>query len=115
MTQAPFRRLVLVMGAVLAVRLGLSVGLGLVPWWQMPRGWGGGQQGQFVRAWTLALLVGRYFVGLATPLVLTWMTYDCVKRRANQSATGILYVACVLVLMGEGLAMAIGATTGKLF
>jgi hypothetical protein len=32
------------------------------------------------------------------------MIADCVKRRANQSATGLLYVASFLALMGEGVA-----------
>ena len=47
---------------------------------------------------------GSYAVGLIVPAVFTYMTYDCVRRRANQSATGILYVATVLVIVGEGIA-----------
>lgn len=36
--------------------------------------------------------------------VLLPMIMDCVKRQANQSATGLLYVASFLAMMGEGVA-----------
>ena len=49
------------------------------------------------------------------PAVFVYMIHDCVKRRANQSATGILYVATVLVVLGEGMAMALLGSTGHMF
>ncbi|MBI3097515.1 MAG: hypothetical protein HYY93_04610 [Planctomycetes bacterium] len=47
------------------------------------------------------LLLLRLTVGIVLPAVLFWMTWRCVRLKSNQSATGILYVACVIVLMGE--------------
>ena len=38
---------------------------------------------------------------------------DCVRRRANQSATGILYVAVVFVLIGESVSMALTLSFGR--
>ncbi|MBI4600362.1 MAG: hypothetical protein HY721_00235 [Planctomycetes bacterium] len=49
-------------------------------------------------------LPARGLVGLAAPAVLGWMTWRCVKIRSNQSATGILYVVVVFVLIGEIIA-----------
>jgi hypothetical protein len=46
----------------------------------------------------------RLLFGLAAPLVLAFMVLPTVKIRSTQAATGMLYIACVLVLVGEGLA-----------
>jgi len=108
MTQAPFQRLVLLMGGLLGVRLLGALWLGLWPHLHT-------QQHGIARVWTTMMVTGRFGVGLLVPAVFIYMTYDCVKRHANQSATGILYVACVLVLMGEGIALALQASTGLLF
>jgi hypothetical protein len=43
------------------------------------------------------------------------MIHDCVRRRANQSATGILYVALIMVILGEGTALALLGATGFVF
>jgi hypothetical protein len=43
----------------------------------------------------------RLAVGVVGPAVLAWMTWRCIRLKSNQSATGILYVACVFVLIGE--------------
>lgn len=40
-------------------------------------------------------------VGLAVPGLFVYMPRDCVVRRSNQPAMGILYVASVLVFIGE--------------
>ena len=40
-------------------------------------------------------------VGLALPLVVAGMTWQCCRIRSLQSATGLLYVAVALVLAGE--------------
>jgi hypothetical protein len=109
MTQKPFARLVLALAALLILRAAASVGLALVPWW-------GTQEGSAMeRTWTVAMLLARYAVGLAVPAAFTYMTYRCVQLRANQSATGILYVAGVLVIIGEGIALALLGTTGRAF
>jgi hypothetical protein len=39
--------------------------------------------------------------GIGFPLVLAYMAYDSSGVRAMQSATGLLYIAMVLVLAGE--------------
>jgi hypothetical protein len=46
----------------------------------------------------------RLAVGVIGPAALAWMTWRCIRLKANQSATGILYVACVFVLIGEMVA-----------
>jgi hypothetical protein len=61
------------------------------------------------------MITARYLVGIVVPGVFTYMIHDCVKRRANQSATGILYVAGVLVIIGEGAALALQSATGLWF
>lgn len=109
MTQTPFRRLVLLLGALMLARAGVSVAFGLWPY----------LQAEDIRAvdrlWNTVMMTARYLVGLLVPAVFTAMTYDCVQRRANQSATGILYVAGVLVIVGEGIALALLGATGLAF
>ncbi|NNM33080.1 MAG: hypothetical protein HKO53_08435 [Gemmatimonadetes bacterium] len=51
----------------------------------------------------LAFLLQRGLTMIALAVLLP-MILDCVKRRANQSATGLLYVASFLAVMGEGVA-----------
>jgi hypothetical protein len=51
------------------------------------------------------LVLTRWLVGLAVPAVFIYMAWDCIRRRATQSATGILYVAGVLVFIGELVAL----------
>ena len=41
----------------------------------------------------------RWFVGLIIPALFVYMAHDCIKRRSTQSATGILYVAGVFILI----------------
>lgn len=115
MTQAPFRRLVLALAVVLVLRAVLSVATGLTPWWRsidtMGRGLAHPQA-----VWDVALLTARYLVGLVVPAVFLYMTWDCVRRRSNQSATGILYVTFVLLILGEGAALALmRSVSGALF
>lgn len=51
------------------------------------------------------LFVGaRVLFGMALPLILALMARQCVRIRANQSATGILYVAVAFVIIGEAIA-----------
>jgi len=46
----------------------------------------------------------RVGLGLGFPAVLGWMAYDSSGARAMQSATGLLYLAMVLVICGEVVA-----------
>jgi len=62
----------------------------------------------WARIWALmgehfdGILAGvRVGVGLVGGLALALMAHACAKMRANQSATGILYVAVIMVLIGE--------------
>jgi hypothetical protein len=43
----------------------------------------------------------RILFGILTPIGLAWMIWKTAQMRSTQSATGILYVAMVLVLVGE--------------
>lgn len=107
MTQAPFRRLVATLGILLALRCVFSLLFGLVPWLGEPR--------DGASVWPIVMMAARYVVGILAAGVFTWMTWDCVKRRANQSATGILYVTTVLVIIGEWSALSLFASTGLAF
>lgn len=109
MSQAPFRRLTLVLGVLLVARALLGVTLGLVPYLRLEEIHGGS------RIWNAVMLTARYAVGLVVPAVFTWMTLECINRRANQSATGILYVAGVLIILGEGISLALVGTLGGVF
>jgi hypothetical protein len=58
---------------------------------------GGPFQSQLDFLWLLA----RLLIGLVGPAALCHMTLATVRLKATQPATGILYAATVLVLMGE--------------
>jgi len=47
----------------------------------------------------------RIAAGIVLAVVLALMSLSCAKRHANQSATGILYVAVVFVLIGETISL----------
>lgn len=49
----------------------------------------------------------RLVAGIGMAMALGFMALSCAKRKANQSATGILYVAVVFVLIGESISMAL--------
>jgi hypothetical protein len=57
----------------------------------------------------------RWLVGLLVPAFFIYMARDCIARRATQSATGILYVAGVLIFIGELLALYLVRETGLPF
>ena len=104
MTMAPFVRLNRAVGLTLAVRAILGVVVLL-----MDR-----PDRMF---WNLhAVYVGtRWLVGIIVPGIFIWMAHDCIKRRATQSATGILYVAGVLIFIGEIVALYLVRATGLPF
>jgi len=56
-------------------------------------------------------LWARLLFSLLGPIVLCYMTWKTVKINATQSATGILYVATVFVLLGETLSKYLFYTT----
>jgi hypothetical protein len=61
------------------------------------------------------LMLTRWLVGLAVPFVFIYMAHDCIKRRATQSATGILYVCGILIFIGEMIALPLVRDTGLPF
>jgi hypothetical protein len=54
----------------------------------------------------------RVILGLVLTLVLSVLTYLCVRIRSTQSATGILYVVLVFCLIGEIIAHYLSIKTG---
>jgi len=54
----------------------------------------------------------RILWGLAMPLLLGWMSLDCARRQANQSATGILYVLLVGSFIGDITGLYLTLSTG---
>jgi hypothetical protein len=54
---------------------------------------------------------GRVLFGLIGPIVIGYMTWETVKLNATQSATGLLYVNTILVLIGETLSLFLYHTT----
>jgi hypothetical protein len=54
----------------------------------------------------------RSLMGLGAPLLLAGLIWQTVKIRSTQSATGLLYVALILVLFGELVSQFLWVTTG---
>ena len=54
----------------------------------------------------------RSLMGLAAPLLLSVLIWQTVKMRSTQSATGLLYVALILVLFGELVSQFLLVRTG---
>ena len=57
----------------------------------------------------------RWAVGLLVPAMFVYMAHDCIKRRSTQAATGILYVAGLLIFIGEIIALHLVRQTGVPF
>ena len=107
LTMAPFRRLNGTLAACMIVRAVVAVGATMLMVELRPI------EGFWLR-WGFNIFV-RWFVGLLVPGVFVYMAHDCIKRRSNQSATGILYVASVLIFIGEICALSLVTATGLPF
>jgi hypothetical protein len=107
MTIAPFLRLNRTLVVVLAVRATLAIAVAMVLQQHRPVEMLWGIHG--------LLIATRWLGGLAVPAVFLYMAHDCIKRRSTQSATGILYVAGVLVFIGEIVALQLVRATGLPF
>ncbi|MBC8107794.1 MAG: hypothetical protein H7Z14_14490 [Anaerolineae bacterium] len=107
MTMAPFRRLNFALAATLIVRAICATVIVMILHRRM----------QVESLWSIhGLYIGtRWLVGLLVPAVFVYMAHDCIKRRATQSATGILYVAGVLIFLGEIVALQLVRETGLPF
>lgn len=55
----------------------------------------------------------RIAAGIVLSVALALMSLACAKRHANQSATGILYVAVVFVLIGETISLYLTLGTNR--
>lgn len=106
MSQRPFRRLVIAAGTLIVVHLAVSILFGIRPFMAIDAPG---------RSWVTMLIAARLLVGLVAPAVFTWMVHDCVRRRANQSATGILYVTLIVIIIGQGLSFELYERTGLVF
>ncbi len=107
MTMKPFWRLNVWMGMTIAVRAIFAISLTMILNAMHPVYLFWGAFGLFICT--------RWAVGLLVPAVFVYMTHDCIKRRSTQSATGILYVAGVLVFIGEIVALYLVRATGLPF
>jgi len=93
MTMEPLLRLLAALGLALVVRIAMAC-FGL---WQ----WTEAHAGNNLDTETVAWLVVRWLVGFVAPAVLGWLAWETARIRSTQSATGILYVVVILVLLGE--------------
>ncbi len=107
MTMRPFARLNLALAGVLVVRAMGAAGVvfALDRWRPLEMLWG--LHG--------LMMIVRWLVGLIVPAVFVYMAHDCIKRRSTQAATGILYVAGVLIFIGEIVALHLVRATGLPF
>jgi hypothetical protein len=107
MTIAPFLRLNSMLAGTMIWRTLIAVGGTMLLEHYRPIYLLWGQHGLFI--------LTRWLVGLLVPAVFIYMAHDCIRRRATQSATGILYVAGVLIFIGEIVALYLVRATGLPF
>ena len=104
---SPFLRLNRALAIVVAMRVLSSVVVAPVMQARHPSYLFWGKYGLYVFT--------RWLVGLGLAGVFVYMAHDCIRRRSTQSATGILYVAGVVVFIGELLALYLVMETGLPF
>jgi hypothetical protein len=105
MSIAPLLRILIGLGAALAVRIGLAcVGLWL---------WNSARTGSAESELWVWLPV-RWLLGLVGPLALGWMAWETARIRSTQSATGILYVVVIACYLGELTSQLLVEKTGML-
>jgi hypothetical protein len=97
MTMRPFVRLHLSLAVITVLRAICAIGVAMIMLQRRPIELFWDRFGLFA--------ITRWAVGLAIPALFIYMAYDCIKRRATQSATGILYVTGVLIFIGEIIAL----------
>jgi hypothetical protein len=94
MKLAPLQRLVLFMGATIVGRMLLSGACAGLEANRLSLA------GGVTTSW-LVFLSLRWLAGFAGTLGLAWMTWQTLKIPNTQSATGILYAAMILAIIGE--------------
>lgn len=94
MSIAPLRRLAALYVGIVVAR-GVWVCFAGVPIWSssfVPNG-------SYVWFWLMICV--RVGVGVVGTGIFAWMVWDCVKRRATQSATAIFYLSMIFIFLGE--------------
>ena len=111
MPTKPLQRTIILFAAT---QVALLISLGGVVAYHWPE-WTG-MDGGLLRAFTLgnAIFVAmRLFLGVLAPIGLAWMTWETVKIRSIQSATGILYAAVVFILFGATISIYLSLASGQ--
>jgi hypothetical protein len=93
MSMTPLLRLLIALGAALALRIGLAC----VALWLWSARADSAAPGTELLVW----LPARWGLGLLGPLALGWMAWETARIRSTQSATGILYVVVIVCYLGE--------------
>jgi len=94
MSIAPLRRLAKFYLTVIVLRF-VWLAMASLPIWSdsfQPRG-------NYTWFWLMMTIRGG--VGVLGVGIFAWMVWDCVKRRATQSATAIFYLSMIFVFLGE--------------
>jgi hypothetical protein len=108
MSIEPLKRFVRAMAGA----LGLRALLAIVGWWV----WQSGHLVASPSAPNLGFFLAmRWGMGIAGPGLATYLTGKTVEIRSTQSATGILYIAMALVLIGELTALGLSREVGVIF
>lgn len=63
--------------------------------------WSGSYQPASDPVWFWVVVTVRIGVGLGATAVFAYMVWDCVRRRATQSATALFYLSMIFVFLGE--------------
>lgn len=91
---APLRRLTMIYLAAVTARGVWVIGVS-VPVWSA----GFRPNGDYVWFWLMISV--RWGVGILVTGIFAWMAWNCVRRRATQSATALFYLSMILVFLGE--------------
>lgn len=91
---APLRRLTQIYLASVIARAAWVVSAS-VPVWSS----GFHPRGEYTWFWLMICV--RFGVGGLVTGIFAWMVWDCVRRRATQSATALFYLSMILVFLGE--------------
>ncbi len=108
MSIEPLKRYVGLMGVALVLRGGIAA-LGLLLAKSLAAGAGSGSLLPDFDSGLFLLM--RWGMGFLAPVIATYLAWKTAQIRSTQSATGILYVALALVLVGE-LSSLIAARSG---
>ena len=102
----PLKRLLRLLGAAILLRVLVS-GSGA---WLEVANQAASERGMPASTWNLFLVL-RWSAGLIAVAALTWLTWQTLKIPNTQSATGILYAAIILALIGELTSQLLSAQT----